>query len=334
MKILISFIILTLSTSLYADELDDFLDDEMSFNTIDTLTEKIDLTDQKYRKYKPKEYVRVDPQSPVKYYASLQEESKLVNIKTGKVFMNERKLYVLAREVYYGGKWSYLISKDGKIKYKTHTTNLNSVEKVIELRSKIAGDKVYPPKTRIHTSDKSLPIETHFIFRSETSNLSYIGKNLGYTDGNGNSNTIGVKFFAHSFLPVDLGLAFDYQIGSLNFEDDTESSWTAAYIGPALKWNFYKRGSFDLNTQFAVKKSLFFNTSVGGENVSFSNLLWNVGLEAVYKTQYGNLSIGYESSFIRSSLKGELPNRGPVDTEKETMNQNSITVGYQFTWNI
>ncbi len=127
---------------------------------------------------------------------------------------------------------------------------------------------------------------------------------------------------------------FDYQVGSLNFGDSDEATWSAAYLGPALKWTFYDRGSFALNTQLAIKKSLFFNTLIDSESASFSNLLWQVGLEAIYKTRYGNLSIGYESSFIRSSVKGELPDRTPIQSEKETMFQHSLAVGYQFTWNL
>jgi hypothetical protein len=333
LKIIISLFIILFGFTSFGDELDDFLDEDVSFETIDSLTDKVDLSEKKYRKYKPKEYVRVDPQSPVKFYAALEENSKLVNLKSGEIFYNERKLYVQAREIYYGGKWSYLISKSGQIKYKTHTTNLKSVEDVIELRSNLEANKVYPPKTSNHSSDKTLPIETHLIYRSETSNLEYIGNNLGYSEGNANSNTLSTKIFFLSFLPVDFGVVFDYQIGTLNFED-SDSSWSAAYLGPAIKWNFYDRGSFGLNTQLAIKKSLFFNTSVDGENVNFSNLLWQASIEGVYKTQYGNFSLGLESSFIRSSVKGELPERTPIQIEKETMIQNSIAVGYQFTWNL
>jgi hypothetical protein len=316
------------------DELDEFLEEDMNFSSIDTLGEEIDISDKKYRKYKPKEFIRIDPQTPEKFLASLQKGSKIINIKDDKVFFNDRKLYVNAREVYYGGRWSYLLSKNGEIKFKTYTTNLTSVESVIKIRSKIPASKTYPPKTSNHTFDKVFPINSHFIYRTDTSNLNYVGQNLGYSEGNSNANTLSFKAYYESFLPIDFGIVFDYQFGILNFEDAEESNWNALYIGPTLRYTFIDRGSFAMNTQVAIKKSLLFNVNDNGENVHFSSLLWQIGLEAVYKTSIGNFSIGYDSSFIRNSVKSELPNREPIQVEKETMNQNSISLGYQFTWNL
>ena len=343
LKVIISILFIFYSSFSYSneviidpqfDELDEFLEEDLNFISIDSLGDKIDISEKKYRKYKPKEFIRVDPLTPEKYLASLEKGSKMINLKSDKVFFNDRKLYVKAREVYYGGKWSYLISKNGEINYKTHTTNLTSVETVVELRSKIPASKVYPPKTSNHTSDKVFPINSHFLYRSDSSNLNYVGKNLGYTEGNANSNTLSFKMYYESFLPIDFGIVFDYQFGVLNFEDSEESLWNALYIGPTMKYTFIDRGSFAMNTQLAVKKSLLFNVNNNGENVQFSTLLWQIGLEAIYKTDIGNFSIGYDSSFIRSSVKSELPNREPIQSEKETMNQNSISVGYQFTWNL
>lgn len=318
------------------DELDQFLEEEnqMNFSSIDTIGDKIDMSKKKYKSYKPKEFIRVDPQAPVQFFASLRKDSRVIDLKTDKIFYNSRKLYVNAREVYYGGKWSYLISKSGEIKYKTFTTSLTSVESVINLRSKEDATKVYPPKTSNHSSDKTFPINSHFLYRSDTSNLSYVGQNLGYSDGNANSSTLSFKMYYESFLPIDFGIVFDYQFGVLNLEDAEESAWNALYIGPTMRYTFIDRGSFAMNTQLAVKKSLLFNVSNNGENIQFSTLLWQIGLEAIYKTDVGNFSIGYDSSFIRSSVKSELPSREPIESEKETMNQNSISVGYQFTWNL
>ena len=343
MKVILSILFILYSSFSYSnevfidppiDELDEFLEEDMNFTSIDSLGEEIDISDKKYRKYKPKEYVRVDPLTPTKYLASLEKGSKLINLESDKIFFNDKKLYVNAREVYYGGKWSYLISKDGEIKFKTHTTNLTSVEDVINLRTQIPATKVYPPKTSNHTSDKKFPINSHFLYRTDSSNLDYVGKNFGYSEGNANSNTLSLKMYYESFLPIDFGIVFDYQFGVLNFEDSEESNWNALYIGPTLKYTFYDRGSFAINTQLAVKKSLLFNVNNDGESISFSTLLWQIGLEAVYKTEMGNFSIGYDSSFIRSSVNSELPEQEPIESEKETMNQNSISVGYQFTWNL
>ncbi|OUR98754.1 hypothetical protein A9Q84_04905 [Halobacteriovorax marinus] len=317
------------------DPLDVFLDEEeVSFQSIDSLSKKLSTFDQRYKKYTPKEFVRITPDSPVKFYAVLKERSQLVKLESSKVFFSKRKVYVSAREIYYGGNWSYIYNKKGEIKYKTLTRNLSSVEKIITLRSNISAEKTFPPKTRLHTSDKVFPLESHFLYRRESSDLGAIATALDKDSGAATSNSFSFKFYYDSFLPLDFGLVMDYQIGQISSEDGNTANWQAFYFGPTIKYDFLETSNFKFNSQFAVKKSLRFNASSDGDSVNYSALLWQVGLEAIYKTRIGNFSIGYESSFIRSSVKGELSEQETFNNEKTTMQQNAISIGYQYTWNL
>jgi len=316
------------------DILDKFLDEEIDFQSIDSLSNKISTFDKRYKKYKPKEFVRNSPDSPVKFYAVLRESSELIKIGKGKNFFNKRKVYVNAREIYYGGKWSYIYNKKGEVKYKTLTGNLSSIEKIISLRSKISGDKVYPPKTRLHTSDKKFPLETHFLYRMETSDLGTIATTMDIDSASATSNSFSFKTYYDSFLPIDFGLVMDYQTGQFSSVDSTATTWRALYFGPTIKYIFLETNNFKFNSQLAVKKSLSFNATSADGSASFSSLLWQIGIEGVYKTSIGNFSIGLESSFIRTSLKGELPDQETFNNQKSTMQQNAIAIGYQYTWNL
>jgi hypothetical protein len=316
------------------DVLDEFLDEEVNFNSIDSLSSKISKFDQKYKTYKPKEFIRVTPDSPIKFYAVLREKSQLMKLETGKAFFNKRKVYVSAREIYYGGKWSYIYNKKGEIKYKTLTGNLSSVERIISLRSKISGDKIYPPKTRLHTSDKFFALETHFLFRRESSDLSAVASTLDIESASASSNSFSFKTYYDSILPIDFGFVMDYQTGKFATEETNSTIWSALYLGPTIKYDLLESKKFKLNTQFAVKKSIFFNATSDESKIHYSTLLWQIGLEGVYKTSIGNFSIGFESSFIRSSVKGELSDQEKFNNEKTTMQQNAVAIGYQYTWNL
>ena len=342
MKIILSlYFSIFLSTSALANEiaivepstdaLDKFLDEDISFNSIDNLSDVLDTDNQKYKRYKPKEFIRETPQTPERLYAVLKKYSPLYDIDTDKIIKNKEKLYVSAREVHYGGKWSYLYNKKGAIRYRTLTTNLAFIEEVLKIRSEIPGNELYPKKSRYHTVDKTIPLEFHLLYRSETTDFQSLSM-LSSTDVElAKSNSVSIKTYFNSLLPVDFGMVFDYQSGSV--ESSTESIvWNAISLGPTIKYDFYKTGNFQLNTQFAVKKSISFAATSELGSADFSSLAWIVGIEGAYKTKYGNLSLGFETSFIKTSVKGELQDQASFSNTKETMRQNALTVGYQYTW--
>lgn len=313
------------------DVLDKFLDDDINFQGVDSLSNLLDGDSKKFKRYTPKEFVRESPITPAKLYAVLQKESPLYKIENDKIIKNSKKIYVKAREVYYGGKWSYIYNKNGEVKYKTETKNLAFIEEVINLRSKIAGNEIYPPKSRYNIIDSTIPFEFHIVYKSESSNFKGLNTITQNELESSKSSSIGIKGYFNSLLPIDFGLALDYQAGEA--QNNNESViWKSISIGPTIKYDFLKLENFSFNTQFAVKKSLVFNASSELSDAQFSSLAWQIGVEAVYHTNYGNLSLGFDNSFIKTSVKGELNEQTSFNNEKETSNQNAITLGYQYTW--
>ncbi|GEM_PF-4715187 len=313
------------------DVLDQFLDEDISFQNVDNLSNVLDIDNQKYKRYKIKEYVKETPTTPKVLYAVLLKNSSLHHVDKNTTIKNPEKMYVSAREVFYGGKWSYIYDKKKNIKYKTLTKNLAFLEEVIKLRSTIAGNKIYPKKNKYHSVDRSIPVEMHFLYRSESTNFESL--NYLATDelDTARSNTLSIKSYFNSLLPIDLGLVFDYQTGIVESESDS-IVWSSMSIGPTIKYDFYRYGDLVFNTQFAVKKSLFFNATSEYTSASYSALAWQLGIEAAYKTKFGSFSLGLENSFIKTSVKGELQDQASFSNTKETMNQSALTVGYQYTW--
>lgn len=314
-----------------SDVLDQFLDDEISFQNVDDLSKILNTDNQKYKRYTIKEYVKETPTTPKVLYAVLRENSSLHHLNNKNIIKNSKKMYVNAREVYYGGKWSYLYDKDKEAKYKTLTKNLAFIEEVIKIRSTIAGNKIYPKKNRYNTVDKSIPLEMHLIYKSESTDFKSLNTLTTSELETARSNTVSIKTYFNSLLPIDLGLVFDYQSGIA--ENDFDSiTWTSASLGPTIKYDFYRYGDFIFNTQFAVKKSLFLNANSETSTANFSSLAWQIGIEAAYKTKFGSFSLGLENSYIKTSVKGELQDQASFSNTKESMNQSAITVGYQYTW--
>jgi len=313
------------------DVLDQFLDEDISFQNLDSLSDVLNIDNQKYKKYKPKEFIRQSPTTPKKLYAVLKKESHLHSLESEKVISNPEKIYVNAREVYYGGKWSYIYNKDNKEKYKTLTKNLVFIEEVIKLRPTIPGNETYPMQSKYNIVDSNIPFEFHILYRNESTNYSSFNILTNDSLETAASNSLSLKGYFNSLLPIDIGFVFDFQTGKAEGESDSVT-WKSFSIGPTIKYDFYKTGNFTFNTQFAVKKSLFFSATSSESEANFSSLSWQAGLESVYHTKYGNISLGFDRSFIRTSTKGELPGQSSFSNEKETMAQNAFTIGYQYTW--
>ncbi|WP_372654788.1 hypothetical protein [Halobacteriovorax sp.] len=341
MKTALSFLFILLAVQISAndliivepsnDVLDQFLDDDISFQNIDDLSKVLNTDKQKFKRYKIKEYIKEAPTTPKIQYAVLMKNSSLYKLDKDVIIKNPSKMYVSAREVLYGGKWSYIYDKKKNAKYRTLTKNLAFLEEVIKLRSTIAGNKIYPKKNKYHSVDRSIPVEMHFIYRSESTDFKTLNTLATDELETAKSNSLSIKSYFNSLLPIDLGLVFDYQSGIVESESDS-ITWSSISIGPTIKYDFYSYGDLVFNTQFAVKKSLLFNATSEFSSASYSSLAWQLGVEAAYKTKYGSFSLGIENSFIKTSIKGELQNQASFSNSKETINQSALTVGYQYTW--
>lgn len=295
MRVLIGLIIL-LSLPLFAE--DDFLSERLSkeidssdFSAVDELADNEKIIEELSTR---EQYFseRKKPWSPIPFRALLLKGTRLVDIKSGKVYFTSSDLYVLAQEETAGSQESYILNKDKIAKYRTFTNRLRSIETDVTLYPQIDPNKIYVDKLKYHSTDKTLEIESHLTFHIEALNTPFLADIYNGTQTTSTANRFQSKTYYNSALPVDFGLSFGYQEGLWN-EVDNQVKWSSAFYGPSLRWQFAKWGKLHLNTKFGIEKSFRFEAIGPDSQTQFENLLYEWEIEGIYHSALGPFLFGW-----------------------------------------
>lgn len=330
MRILITALLL-ISTPIYGE--DDYLSERLErelktsdFTIVDELTENERvIKDLSVREQYFKE--RKKPWSPIPFRALLVKGTRLVDIKTGKVYFTTSNLYVLAQEETNGSQVSYILNQEKIAKYKTFTRNLKSIERDVTLYPDIDPNKTYADKPRYQSNDEILELESHFSFHVESMTNSFFANLYNGTETTSTANRFQVKTYYNSKLPVDFGLSLGYQEGLWN-EIDNRVKWTTGYFGPSLRWQFAKTGKFRFNAKVGVERSFQFKAIGANSQTTFSSLHYELELEAIYNSAIGPFLFGW----TLRNMTWQLENTdGPlvVNDNRDSILSTSFFAGYR-----
>lgn len=328
------------------NEVDRFLDDDTfevspsEFNTIDYLTKIRTSTDtviipsKKQERFKSHEEVL-----PKKYKASLKKKAILKDINTNKALINHQKMYVVAQEIYTEGKYSYVFDKKNVARYITLTKNLASIENELRLHPLVDASKVHKKVKSYRSTDKVLPLESHISISKNYYNVRGLSNVLNRQEESAKATSFEYRLFHKSILPVHFGLATQLQQGQFDLLNESFESpnWTAFYIGPLLRYQTYSSYKYNLNLIAGFKRSVYYNVNTETGSYSFSNTIWNLEVEGVFKTKYGNffLSLGRVNQ-AQSFKPNELSDSSTLklNNEKEQLTATTLSLGYQYEFSL
>lgn len=330
MQVLI-LVLLSLSFGAFAE--DDFLSDRLEkeidssdFSLVDELAEnertieRMGVREQYFKE-------RKKPWSPVPFRALLLKGTRLVDVKTGKVYFTSSDLYVMAQEETIGSQIAYILNQERVTKYKTFTRNLRSIERDVTLYPEVDPNKNYLDKPKYHSTDQVLNFENHLTFHIETLSNQFFADTYNGTETSSTANRFQLKSYYNSQLPVDFGLSLGFQEGLWN-EVNNQVRWSTGYFGPSLRWQFAKWGKLHFNTKIGVERSFRFKAIGPNSDTNFSSLLWEWELEGVYYSFMGPILVGWTLRNMTwtledtDSVTGFVDNRGDVTSS-------SLFVGYR-----
>lgn len=330
MRVLTSLIFLV-CLPLFAE--DDFLSDRLSkeidandYSIVDELAdnerviEELSTREQYFSE-------RKKPWSPIPFRALLLKGTRLIDIKTGKVYFTSSDLYVLAQEETVGSQESYILNKDKIAKYKTFTNKLRSIEADVTLYPQVDPNKIYNDKQKHHSVDKGLEIESHLTFHIEALSTPFLADLYNGSETTSSANRFQSKTYYNSVLPIDFGISFGYQEGLWN-EVDNQVKWSSAFYGPTLRWQFAKWGNLHLNTKFGIEKSFRFKAVGPDSQVQFENLLYEWEIEGVYQSDLGPFLFGWTLRNMTWKLKNTDTPLSFTDI-KQDVTSTSFFAGYR-----
>jgi len=346
---LLKLILLFLSLNIQAevvvpdssDSLDEFLDesptpiDSSLFREVDIIETHVKQGNDNYIPLALKnEKINLE-KPPEKYKAILKKGSTLTNVKTGQEFFIDKDLYVIARQKFHGGQFSYIYNKKQKISYKTKTKNLTSVENDIIIHPEVDATIVNLKKTSFNTTDSTLVLDNSLALGF----LSFSSQPALETVGLIGNSATGTSFFTRSLikssLPLRFGLEAQYLSAQATNEfNESTASWTSFYLGPVLKYPFYQSGKWAMSSLFSVKKSLLYSLTTNDNSYSFSSVSWNLQFEIERQFTYGSLAMGLGYFNEKTSIKPQVEDNINISGNKTAANGLSVTVGYNFELNL
>lgn len=335
MRLLIC-LLLTWSSPAFSevDLLADSLSEEIEASDF-TVVDKLSSEEDKAQQLAVREQYydeRDKPWSPVPFRALIIKGTRLIDLKTNKVYFTSSDIYAYAQEETVGSQISHILTKDKVAKYKTYTKNLRSIETDVALYPKENPNKVYIAKEKYHTIDKTLEIETHLTFHLEAISNPFFADIYGGTETISTANRFQSKTYYNSILPVDFGLSLSYQSGLWN-ETDNQVKWTAGSFGPSLRWQFAKWGKLKMNTKLGVERSFNFK-AVGPSSINrFSSLLYDFELEASYDSSIGPIVFGWGYRRMTWQLEAAEFSSDFVDNKQE-ISSTSLFLGYRIDFEI
>lgn len=215
-----------------------------------------------------------------------------------------------------------------------HSTT-NYPNKIYDL-SPIPGKyQTYAPPSSEFLYDTALKFQNTLKVQYELINSPYYdqlfeGRSSSSTinDFNANSRIFELRSYYHWKVPIEPGIAINYQDGVWN-GDELTFKWSAIHIGPSIRFSLTKGPTTRLKSSIGVLKSVFYEGATGNHEYKFSSTTTQLDLEAVSFSRIGKLILGITYRHYLVSLQSTDSPAGRKD--KSGMHSISLNAGFEFS---
>ena len=303
----------------------------IDFKSVDNLIgEEDEKRKQKYRRlrFKPRE----KPWSPVPYKSLLKKYSTLEELDTGKQIKVGRQFFVLAREKVQGSQTAYIYDSSGKFKYKTHTSNLISIQGDLDLTPPIDPLITYDEPDSFHSNDPALKFESEISLHGENIKAQFVRELLGTESKTAAGNRLDLTTYYRSIMPVQFGLSLSYQTAVL--EDITGTyTWNNLFFGPMVKWAFYHKRKVEWNLQAGFQQSIFFDLRDSTSYYALSSNSFQLEMQRIKQAKWGKWFLGASYRRLNPHVKSTDPDV-VVDSDRGLIESYALSIGYRLDWEL
>ncbi|GAB4412495.1 MAG: hypothetical protein OHK0056_17550 [Bacteriovoracaceae bacterium] len=315
---------------------EDWLDAELSgadFKTVDQISEKIQKSrDARIRKLNLRP-PKVSPWSPKPFQARLKTGAVITDLKTDQDYVIKKPIYVVAREQFEGGHRSFLYDKNNEIKYIVDTRFLTSVEEDLKLTPKIDPTIVYEKPDLTQAQDKKFPIESQFLISFEGLDATYWAQIFRGSQTRALGERYEVRTYFNNEWPVQFGVNGNLGRGSWNDETLGTSSWINVFIGPTMRYQFYKTDQNSSSLHLSAGRSLLFQSQKNPDRHQFSAVNYQLDLDYTIKTDFADWVFNGSYRSMRLSLK-ESTEYLEVDPSLREINSLTFGIGIKMDFSL
>lgn len=338
---------LLFSSSIYGDDLEDFLNDAplssesvlidlenevgANFNVVDDLAKKKKTFDESLiitPKFKKARGVgKTEP-----FTAQVRQGSIVYDLETGKPFRFKKALVVKAQLVGIGANRVFILDRTGKKRYQTQAQNAVNIEQAVGLDPEINPLIVYTNKKHSGSFDHDIKFSHFFSYTVEAIRTNYYATIFRGERQSANANVLQAKsYFLTERFPVYVGFNISSRFGF--WEDPVLGTlvWNGLFFGPSFMRTFWKKNDSRWNFHISAYKSIFHKSEKAPDNHSFSTLGAQAELEKEFDTSMGPVTLGVSYRWSQSSIKDSTEY-----LENEALKGQAVAFGaylsYRFNW--
>lgn len=269
------------------------------------------------------------------YIAYLRPGSTLTRLSDKKDFQLEKGILARVAAKNYKRRDQFVIfDENGKALYETSALNIGEVENDLRILPGYQADVVYPAPDTFKTNDKVFSLDTFFNVHMD--NLLTEDFNSVYSDNL--SSVTATRFelrslYTRNDFPVEFGANLNYQ--STSWRNDFDQVRLSIFsFGPVFQYGFFEEENLKISGIMGAEFAPVYRTSSGESKETYKAMLFDIGVEGVWKTQYGNWLLG--SHFRKHDISLEKTTRPQVNPTigKMTITSLGLMVGYKHEWDL
>ena len=269
------------------------------------------------------------------YTVFIRSGSSLIRISDRVEFVISKGIYANVLETNTSKRDLFVVyNKDGRPIYETSSMGIVEVAEDLKILPNVDAEVVFPAPSVLKANDKIANLNSQFNIHLEslqTSALNTIyGQNL--------SSALGPRYefrtMYESILPINVGVNVNFQSFQWNNNFDEHTTLSIFSFGPQIERVIYVEDTIAASVFLGAEFSPFYQSKTGVFKDKYTTMLFDVGIEGNWSTQYGRWCIG--AHFRHHDLTLSETTRLDLAPVPEEISLNSIgaMVGYKYEWDL
>ena len=277
--------------------------------------------------------IQAEEQKP--YIVYLKPGTVLTRLSDRKNSVLEKGIYTKVLETNYKKRDLFYVYNDkNEAVYETTAKGIVEVEQDYNIHPLQVADVSYPPPSKFQTMDKTFRFES--VFGLHIDNLNTLNLNNIYSD---NLSSIlaprfeGRTLYTRLDYPFSLGANLNYQNASWKNDVDRVRLSILSY-GPLFQYRVIEQDEITVTALVGAEFAPIYRSSSGAYKENYKALLYDVGLEGVWDTEYGKFNFGSHYRMHRLSLKStDRPMTNPQIGQIKVKSI-GFMLGYNYDWSL
>ena len=250
----------------------------------------------------------------------------------------EHGIYANILEVSANRRDQFIVyDKAGKPLYETSAEGIVEIANDIRLLPDVNAEISYPPPSTMKANNKYAFFDTQFNIHFDLLQTSAFNNIYDQDLGNTIGNRYELRTFYNSELPVNFGLAMNYE--ALYWDNNFEKmTMTMFSLGPHFQHYIYEENQMAISliggAEYAPVYKTVYTTETSKNTDKYTAVLFDIGAEVLWDTRFGKWNLG--GHYRRHDLTLNTSNRDDINPVPENIVINSIgvMVGYKYEWDL